>query len=197
MTIDWPPDWERTPARERTRKSSFKSSLGDTTEALATELSRMRVDDWRVSTGSGGAHTKQNGLPKASANPDDPGFVLRWTKSGEQYAVACDAYSRLRDNARAVYLWLHETRMRAQRPIRTGDTEFAAARLPAGDEEPTVATPPPEEVLGVRGDAPESAIKGAARERLKEAHPDNGGSVEEVRRVKAARDQLLEGGDDQ
>lgn len=35
-------------------------------------------------------------------------------------------------------------------------------------------------------------MKAAARERLKAAHPDHGGSEPELRRVKQARDELLD-----
>jgi hypothetical protein len=185
--LEWPAGFERTPENERRRQSQFTVSLGDTTEDLATEIGRLDPDDWRASIGN--QHTKANGLPRYNARPDDPGFVLRWTDGEDQYAVACDAYADLRDNVRTVYLWLHETRMRSQRPVTTGESEFAAARLPEG--EATAAGPPPHEVLGVAADAPESVVEAAARERIKGAHPDHGGSTAELRRVREARDALL------
>lgn len=189
--IDWPVGWDRTPPAERERNHSFQATLADTTKAIVAEMRRMDVDDWRASTGSGGAYTKSNGLPKHNANPNDPGFVLRWSKDGEQFAVACDAYSRLRDNVRSVYLWVHETRMRGQRPVRTGDTEFAAARLPAGDEEPVVAQEPPHEILEVAPDADEGVVQAAWRSKVKQAHPDSGGSQEELQRINAAKEAML------
>lgn len=173
MTLDWPTGWERTPERERTKAQKFKASLGSTTKSLEGELDRMDVDEWRVSIGN--QHTKSNGMPRHNANPDDPGFVLRWSKDSEQFAVACDSYSRLRDNVRAVYLWVHETRMRGQRPVKTGSAEFAAARLPSGDDDAVIAADPPaHEVLGVARDAPDTVVKGAARELTKAHHPDHG-----------------------
>ena len=51
---------------------------------------------------------------------------------------------------------------------------------------------PPHGVLGVAPDASEAVVKAAAREKLKTAHPDHGGSRSEFQRVKQARDQLLE-----
>jgi len=153
----------------------------------------MNVDDWRGSIGN--QHTKSNGLPLHNAKPDDPGFVLRWTDDGEQFAVACDDYSRLRDNLRTVYLWVHETRMRSQRPVKTGDTEFAAARLPSGDgKDAVVATAPAHEVLEVPPDADDSAVKDAYRQKAKSAHPDQGGDPAEWQRVVDAKEAML-GGD--
>ncbi|PSP57451.1 ferredoxin [Halobacteriales archaeon QS_1_67_19] len=52
----------------------------------------------------------------------------------------------------------------------------------------------PFEVLGVDADADEAEIERAYRERVKEAHPDHGGSIEEFRTVRTAYETLT--GDD-
>jgi len=158
------------------------------------------VDDWRLSTAA--PHRKKNGRPYADSNPDDPGVVVRWTSDGNQYAVACDHYTKLRDNIRAIGLYIREKRKMDKRPVKTGQSEFATARLPPGDEEKAdseaIAVEPtkePHEVLGVAPNASEAVIKGAVRELKKETHPDNGGSAEELKRVLAAEKELLgEGG---
>lgn len=194
MSLEWPPGWERTPAHERERTRKFDSSIGTTTRQLTAEMGRVDAAQWRVATGSGGSHTKQNGLPKASANPDDPGIVLRWTTDGHQHAVACDAYARLESNARAILLWMRETRLRSHRPVRTGQDEFATARLPSGeDESATVARPPPHEVLEVAPTASAAVVQAAYQEQVKEAHPDQGGSTDRMKLVQWAREQMLGG----
>jgi len=181
------------PASEREMNRSFQATLADTTEAIETEMGRMDVDEWRASIAN--QHTKSNGLPLYNAKPDDPGFVLRWSKDGEDFAIACDAYSRLRDNVRTVYKWVHETRMRGQRPVKTGDSEFAAARLPSGEDEDTiVGREPPHEVLGVEPDAPESVVREAFRDAVKRTHPDQGGNEAALKRVKRARESMLDRG---
>ncbi|QKY18323.1 J domain-containing protein [Halorubrum sp. CBA1229] len=194
--LDWPAGFERTPESERERNRSFEATLGSTTSELATEMDRMGVDHWRGEIAN--AHTKSNGLPLHNANPDDPGFVLRWTDDEEQFAVACDASPRLRDNVRYVLKWVNETRMRSQRPVKTGDSEFAAARLPPGDDagDDIIASgsseTPAHEVLGVQPDAPESVIEAAVRQRKAETHPDSGGSREEFQRVVEAEEVMLD-----
>jgi len=193
--LDWPTGFERTAPGERERNSPFSVSLAQTSSDIRTELDRMGADDWRASTASGGAYTKRDGLPKHNANPGDPGFVLRWTNDGENFAVACDHYAGLRDNARTVYLWINETRKRSQRPVQTGSAEFAAARLPSGDDDAIVATEPPHEVLGVAKDAPEAVVEAAARRLKANAHPDSGGSREEFQRIVDAEEALLSGGE--
>jgi hypothetical protein len=191
MSLDWPAGWLRTPSEERATNARFEASIATTTDALATEMDRMGIDEWRASIGN--QHTKSNGLPLHNANPADPGFVLRWTDGGEQYAVACDDYSRLRDNLRAVYLWVHETRMRSQRPVKTGDAAFAAARLPSGEDAIVASSAPPHEILEVAPDASDAVVEAAYREKLKSVHPDQGGDQAAFKRVTQAKEALLGG----
>jgi len=190
--INWPSWAERTPTHQRERNTNFSASVATTSDDLRTDMQRLNPDDWRVETGSGGSHTDAKGLPRHTAAPDDPGVVLRWSKDGDDHAVACDEYSRLRDNLRTVYHWVHETRLRATRPVTTGQDEFAAAKLPSGDDtDAVVAREPPHEVLGVAPDASDDAVRAAYRELVTDAHPDQGGSVEKMKRLQQARDALV------
>lgn len=193
--IDWPAGFDRHDESERTRNNSFEVSLSKAFDDLEAELDRLGVDEYRYEFDAD--QRKTDNRPYARASPDDPSFVLRWTMDGEQYAVACDRYSRLRDNVRTVGHYIREKRKMESRPVATGESEFANARLPPGDDErdKIVARPPdedPHEVLGVAPDAPEGVIKAAARELKKENHPDNGGSTAEFQRVVEAEEELLE-----
>ena len=53
--------------------------------------------------------------------------------------------------------------------------------------------PSPFDVLGIDSDADDEAIQRAYRRRVKETHPDHGGSVREFRRVQAAYEELASG----
>jgi len=186
--VDWPLEFpERTPARERSRNRSYDVTLSKAFSDLEGELDRLDVDDYDYSFDAD--QRQRDGRPYARASPDDPAFVLRWTKGGEQYAVACDRYSRLRDNVRTVGLYVREKRMMEKRDVRTGEAEFSNLRLPSG-EEPVAAEAPPHVVLGVDPDATSAEVRDAFRERVKDAHPDQGGSSEAVERVRRARKQL-------
>lgn len=202
-SIDWPDGFARTNPGDREKNRSYQATLGQTTQELVTEMDRLDPESWRASTASGGAYTKSNGLPKSKANPDDPGFVVYWKLDDEQFAVACDDSPRLSDNVRTVYLWIRETRLRNQRPVVTGESEFAAARLPPGDgsagDDVIVANGPVDldveaaaDLLGVTPDAPDRVVKTAYQEKTKTAHPDGGGSSAEFQRVREARDVLLD-----
>jgi hypothetical protein len=152
--IDWPPEWERTLARERSKNRSYEVSQNDAITDLDDELDRLGVDDWRLSTAMDHQSRNPNYPYSNQPEPDDPGVVCRWSMDGDQFAVACDAYSRVRDNLRTVGLYIREKRKMSGRPVTTGETEFANARLPSGEEDAVAADPPPYQVLGVDPDAP-------------------------------------------
>lgn len=181
--IDWPDGFEQTPPDDRESTTKFSANFRRTKREVEKEMDRMEVAVWTLhdTTGSGGW----------------PGVIVRWSKDGTDYAVACDHYTAKRDNLRAVYLWLHETRMRNQRPVETGEDEMAAARLPPGDDDAIAVAPnhteEPHEVLGVQPDAPEEVVRAAARRLAANAHPDqDGGDQAEFKRIQAAKEAMLE-----
>lgn len=190
--IDWPAGFERTGSTERDRCRKFDVTLAKALDDLEAELERLDVDDSRLSTAA--QQRKRDNRPYANTNPDDPSAVIRWSKDGNQYAVACDRYTKLRDNVRAIGLYIREKRKMENRPVTTGESEFANARLPSGDGDVIEAEPPAHEILDVATDAPVDVIKAAARAKVKETHPDQGGSTEAFRRVKRAEERLLNGG---
>lgn len=199
--IDWPPRLDRTSPSERKRTSKFSVTFHDAVDEVESELlDRLGADDWRLSTAA--PHRKRDGMPYADANPSDPGVVVRWTMDGDQYAVACDHYTDWRDNARAIGLYISEKRKMSDRPVVTGQSEFATARLPPADED-AIAAPPahaepdldPYEVLGVSEDAPEAVVRGAARQLQAHYHPDSGEEPdrEKFRQVTKAKKEVLNG----
>lgn len=201
--IDWPAWADRTPRRERERTSKYSVTLAQAINRLRAELlDRVGADDWRLSTAA--PHRQKDGLPYADSNPDDPGVVVRWSKEGKQYCVACDHYTDLRDNVRTLGLYIEEKRKMSNRPVHTGQDEFATARLPSGNESDDVivaGSPEPEldadraaELLGVSPDAPDRVVETAFQEAVKGEHPDQGGNGD-VRRLQEARDLLTGAGD--
>ena len=190
-SIDWPNWAERTPTRERERTSKYSVTQDAAIKRLRKEiLDRLDADDWRLSTAA--PHRKRDGLPYADSNPDDPAVVVRWSKDGKQYCVACDRYTDLRDNVRTLGLYIEEKRKMSNRPVHTGQDEFATARLPSGNEDAIVADQPPHTLLEVPPDADAETIKQAFREKAKETHADVGGDSETFKSVKEAKERMLQ-----
>ena len=192
-SVDWPPQFERTDAERRSPNRNYEVSLHDAIEDLDAEMDRLGVDDWRLSTAMDHQSRNPNYPYASQPEPDAPSVVLRWSMDGEQFAIACDAYSRVRDNLRTIGLYVREKRKMEGRPVTTGKSEFANARLPSGDEETVVAAPPPHEVLDVSPDAPEGVVEAAYREKTKTMHPDHGGRTEAFQRLKRAKEAMLDG----
>lgn len=188
--VDWPVTFDRTSPGHREKNNKFDVTLARSFSDLEDELERLGVDDFDYEFDA--RQRNRDKRPYANARPDDPSFVLRWSMSGEQFAIACDHYSRLRDNVRTVGKYVQEKRMMKSRPIESGESEFANARLPSGEEEAIVADPPAHTILGVGENASANQIKNAFRRLTKVCHPDQGGSQEEMTAIKEARDEMLE-----
>lgn len=193
MSLEWPAAFERTDSSDREPyPGGFRVTRSTAFSNILAELARWDgVTD--VQLDSGAEHQKQNpNKPYARASFDDPGVVIHFRKDGEDMAAACDRWDSPRDNGQDLYHYLHETRMQEQRGTVTAESEYQKLRLPSGDEDATAADPPAHAVLGVDPDAGDSEVKQAFRELAKETHADAGGSSEEFKRVKRAKESMLE-----
>ena len=197
--LDWPIELERTEPAARERTTKFDVTLGNAIKDIKREMERLDVDDWWLETGM--PQRKTDGLPYASAaEPDDPGVALRWTDGGEDYAIACDHYTRVRDNTRAIGLYLNEKRKMENRPVTTGQSEFATARLPPADEDVIAApsassdepTEEPYEILEISPDASDDVVKAVARRKSADVHPDGDDpDVDDYKRIQKAKGAML------
>jgi hypothetical protein len=181
--LDWPVWADPTPEAQRENTHKFDSTQRRTERDLQKEMERMNVTTYH--------------LGKTTGSGSFPGVVARWGKDGQEYAVCCDKYSVRADNLRAVYLWVHETRLAGDRPVRTGQDQMAAAALPGETASgAAVAAPDPDrephEVLEIQPDAGDRIVKAAYREKAKDAHGDAGGSTAEMKRLNAAKEALID-----
>lgn len=190
--IDWPYSFPRTDPSDRERYSGgFRVTWSIAFQNVLDELRTWDgVTD--VQLESGAEHQKRNpNKPYANASFEDPGVVVYFTKDGEQMAAACDRWDNPRDNAQELYHYLHETRMQELRGTVTAESDYQKLQVPSGDEDAVVGEPPAYAVLGVDRDATDGEIRDAYRERLKDAHPDHGGTTQQFKRLKRAKEALL------
>lgn len=192
--LDWPEEFERTdPIDRKPYPGGFQVTRSTAFQNVLDELQRWE-DVTDVQVDSGAEHQKRNpNMAYANASFDDPGVVVRFTKDGEQMAAACDRWDNIRDNAQDLYHYLHETRMQGQRGSVTAQSEYDKLRLPSGDEDAVAAEPPAHRVLGVDPDASRGEVMDAYRERVKETHPDQGGTDEQLQRVRDAKERMIDG----
>lgn len=200
-SVDWPPGFDRTPERERDRyPGGFEVSRAVAFDSIVDELKKLDAVNIEVQTNA--PHTKEHPhRPYSDRDPDDPAVVVYFDRGGQRYAVPCDKWDNLRDNARAIAKYLDAKRAIERYGVATVDTEMSTQALPSGDEDVIVADSgeriAPHEVLGVSEDAPDAVVRGAARSLKAGAHPDKGGSREEFQRIQNAEEAMLNGAGDQ
>jgi len=199
-SIHWPDAYDRTPTEDResypgdlepTRKESFQS--------IVDELQRWGATEVRISTASQHYVDRPN-IPHQHDTPEDVGVAAYYLRADDRadswHAIACDRWATQRENARAIALYARRQRLAERCGVTTAQSTHAAAQLPSGNEEAIVAAGPggqePHEVLDVAPDAPDAVVEAAYREKTKVAHPDQGGSADELRRVQEAKEAMLE-----
>jgi len=192
MSLDWPDEFERTSERKRSAyPHGFNVSRNEAFDSILEELRKMDARNVRVETAA--PHTAKNPhRPYSDRDPDDPGVVIYFERDGQQYAVPCDRWDNLRDNARAIALYLDAKRALDRYGVQTIRSEFDTQALPEPDEDAVVADEPPHEILDVAKDASEDVVKAAARRLSANVHPDKpDGDEEEFKRIQRAKSAML------
>lgn len=197
--LQWPTGWPRAKTRKRAKFSAkaarFASgfaykkelSVADGVARVVAELGRMGIPDWNIIISSNVA-LGQRGFPLSKgAEPADPGVAVYWRKrdGSDRKVMAIDIYDRAADNLAAIAATLD-----ALRAIERHGGAVIGERAFTGFD----ALPPPAtcwQVLGLGAGASDEAIKAAYRHKARSAHPDAGGSHDEMSRLNAALDEAL------
>lgn len=202
--LDWPPGYDRTPSDDREPyPGNITVSHKKAFQSIKTELARWGAVHDRTETATT-HYANDPDIPHKSSDPDDPGVAVYFRREGEHadsgYAIACDRWDSLRDNARAIALYVKRKRLAERCGVATAESEFSTAALPSGEEDEDVVVAgagrgaqAPHEVLGVRPDAPAAVVRGAARSLKAEHHPDSGGDTDQFKRVVEAEEAMLDG----
>lgn len=210
-TIDWPEGYDRTDPDDREPyPGNITLDHREAFESIDEELQRWGASLDRIGFAAP-AYANDSRIPHKSADPDDPGVVVYFRRVDEHadqgYALACDRWDSLRDNARAIALYVRRKRLAERCEVATAESEFETAALPPGDEsdegdviaagsgEPDLDIERAAELLGVEPDATDRLVKTAFQERVKAVHGDQGGDLADATRLQEARDVLLEGSD--
>lgn len=199
-TLDWPNGFERTPPDDREPyPGGFEVSRTRAFDSIVEQIDKIEgAMNVRVETAA--PHTKkQPHRPYSDRDPDDPGVVAYYDREGQGYAVACDRWDNLRDNARAIALYVDAKRAIERYGVATVGSEFQTQALPSGEDDDVVVAGPggdrqePHEVLNVAPDAPDDVVRAAARRLAANAHPDRpDGDQEEFKRIQQAKQALLD-----
>jgi len=183
--LTWPAGWERTPSHRR-ETGAFKMPLGRARDGLLAEIRRMGGRHIVVSSNM---QLRQDGMPYAQQRAiDDKGIAVYFERKGKPMCFACDRYTSLEANMRAIELTIAAlrgiTRWGASDMLERAFTGFTA--LPgAGSSEHW------SDVLGLSETAGRDEIESAYRRLRSQHHPDRGGDAEQFHRITKAYEEAM------
>lgn len=190
--LRWPDGRPRTPADDRKQAlwkhegkpltlSQAHYRLAHQLDAITPSGKPWRTKDCVLSLNL--RYTRDGDRPLADQRkPDDPGVALYFRLDEQPLVLACDRWTTVQDNLAAIAA--HIEALRGQE--RWGVADLAQAF--AGH----VALPPPEQwwqILGVASTATPAEIDAAWRAKMREAHPDHGGTDAAAAHLNRARDE--------
>jgi len=177
--LQWPPGLPRTEGREVAR---FRVTLTRATDDLFEEIRRLSVPEGDAVL-STNLQLRLDGRPRGrQGEPTDPGVALYFSRGGQTHVIACDKWTMVADNIRALGRTIQA--MRALE--RYGATDvlerafagFRALPEPSSDR-------PWWDVFGlVRPPETYEIAKRAYRDKMRERHPDGAGAMADEDRAR-------------
>jgi hypothetical protein len=99
--LQWPPGWQRTPPDERC-ESRFLHGFSAALASLREELRKLHAANIVITSD---LPVRRDGLPYAEGRRGtDPGIAVWFVHEGAERVIACDRYSSIADNIRAIAL---------------------------------------------------------------------------------------------
>lgn len=149
-------------------------SWGETQRELAYTMEKWGVTEWETNYPKGARLTGfYQSLP-------DRTVKLTYIKNGKTVVLEMDKQNRAIDNLRVLYLAVEAMRLNEKRMLNEV-IESAYLQL-AGPEKQQ----DPYETLQIMRDAPIEVAEAAYKARARLAHPDNGGSAEQMKQLNEA-----------
>lgn len=181
----WPEMTPRTPPQKR-QQSQFKTTLAKAVENVAGALRRFGADSGKP-VANIVATTNIGGIQLAEKKDMDPGVAVWFDWDDAKRCIAVDRYRKPEENLQAIFHILEARRTEVRHGgiviARTSFKGFLALPSPKGSHWA--------DVLGVSPGATAEEIEAAYRALARRAHPDAGGSPDEMAKINAARDRAL------
>ena len=182
--LQWPKGRERTKARTQSRFGD--KTIASALRPLKDELDRLRAQYQVISTN---VPLKANGDPYSDpGRMPDPGVAVYFRLKDKPYVLSCDRWLTVEENLYAVAKHIEALRGVDRWGVASLEQNFAGFKeltATAGEGED------PWMILGLAPMSSSEAVYIAHRQLAIAAHPDRGGSHDQMSRVNAARDAAL------
>jgi hypothetical protein len=121
----WPQGFSRThPDDREPYPHGFRVGMREAFRNIVEELERLGAQAIEVETAVDHPDHEPN-VPPAGADPDDPAVIAYYWHDSQQYAVPCDQWDNLRDNAQAIAKYLNAKRALDRYGVETAQEEMA------------------------------------------------------------------------
>lgn len=192
--LQWPDGWPRTPSYRR-GPARYKVEINAAVDGLHRSLGLLGAQSGSVVISSNVPPRNALGTPRNDGyQVSDPGVAVYWTtKAHGERVMACDRWSSVRENVRAIGLAVEGLRAieraGATQILDRAYTAFGA--LPAASGAPVAR--PWWEVLGLKKEALSFAtlamVEAQWRELAAKAHPDRGADPALLVELNRAREE--------
>ena len=181
----WPEGWTRTPPEHRYPHSRFRGTSALNRDQVIDEVRRLGGENVILSTN---LPLRRDGLPYASRKtPGDPGVAVYFERRRQNMCFACDQYSCIEHNLRAIAKTIE-----ALRGIERWGASDMMERAFRGFAALPEASMDWRQVLGIGGgEFSADNVEKAFRRLAHRDHPDKGGDADQFRRLVEARDRAL------
>lgn len=179
--LKWPNGWPRSAPRSSQFKTSLPAALKNVRNSLMLfgKDSGNPVQEIVISSN----------VSLGAENPKDAGVAVWFSWEDKQLCIAVDRYKKVQENMQAIHLVIESRRTELRHGglhlLRQAFAGFKALPERAGGKNCW-------DVLGIAQTKDAAAIKEKYKELIKGAHPDNGGTQDQVDEVMQARDQALQ-----
>ena len=184
MTTAFPLSWPDTMPRAKVREPGrFQTTLTQALKNVEDSLRLFGNDSGKPVTNIVLSSNVSLGVNK----PEDPGIAAWFTWEGQQLCIAVDRYQTPAANLQAIHHILEARRVE----LRHGTLNLVRATFQGFKALPAPPGSHWTEILNLPITATSDQIKAKHRELAKTAHPDQGGSQEQMARLTDARDRGL------
>jgi hypothetical protein len=170
----WPQ--QKTAAYSR-KVSPFRVSYAKTLDLLEKELAHLRAKDILIQAYFEHRDIRNDGWPRSSARPNEPGVIVTFTGKSGAMSFPCDRFKGWEDNLRAIALSLEALRQVDRYGVTRNNEQYRGfARLEAAKDTRINAIEFLSRVTGLNAREVQSDPQGAYRLAARKLHPDFGGS---------------------
>lgn len=181
--LQWPLGWERSKFTKRARFKDNKT-IYSSVSSLRGELIKLCAINLIVSTN---IPVKQDGTPYSSYKiPTDKGVAIYFTLNKNPHVLACDKWDKVEHNIYAVAMHIEALRGQSRWGVGTIEQAFTGFKALSASGSNWW------EILGISEYSCESEIVSAYKLKSKVAHPDVGGSNEQMAILNNAKEQALQ-----